>query len=135
MIDMGLEPFNVAAALNVVTAQRLVRRICTNCKAEAKYPEEYLDAARMTDEQKALTFFKGEGCDRCGGTGYRGRQGLYEVMATTSDLRKLIMQGASVDEIRQQALDDGMLTLRMDGMKKVEKGITTLEEVIKETSA
>ena len=135
MIDMGLEPFNVAAALNVITAQRLVRRICKNCKAEASYPDEYIAAAGMTDEQKQLTFYKGEGCDECGGTGYKGRQGLYEVMAATSALRKLIMQGAGVDEIRQQALDDGMLTLRMDGMKKVEKGITTLEEVIKETSA
>jgi type IV pilus assembly protein PilB len=134
MIDMGLEPFNVAAALNVVTAQRLLRRICSNCKEEAKYTEEYLDAAGLSDRQKELTFYKGKGCDHCGGTGYRGRQGLYEVMATTPELRRLIMQGASVDELRAQALEDGMLTLRMDGIRKVEKGITTLEEVIKETS-
>jgi type IV pilus assembly protein PilB len=134
MIDMGLEPFNVAAALNVITAQRLVRRICTNCKAEAKYTDEYFEAARMTDQQRGLTFYKGEGCDDCGGSGYKGRQGLYEVMAASQDLRKLIMLGAGVDEIRAQALADGMLTLRMDGMKKVEQGITTLEEVIKETS-
>jgi type IV pilus assembly protein PilB len=135
MIDMGLEPFNVAAALNVVTAQRLLRRICTNCKTEVTYPEEYLNAAHIPDHQKSMTFYKGEGCDDCNGSGYRGRQGLYEVMANTSELRKLIMQGASVDELRAQALADGMLTLRMDGLKKVEKGITTLEEVIKETSA
>ncbi len=134
MIDMGLEPFNVAAGLNVITAQRLVRRICTKCKAEASYSEEYLAAARVPDNHRATTFYKGEGCDECGGTGYKGRQGLYEVMAASSELRKLIMQGASVDELRQQALDDGMLTLRMDGMRKVERGITTLEEVIKETS-
>jgi type IV pilus assembly protein PilB len=134
MIDMGLEPFNVAAALNVITAQRLVRRICKNCKAEATYSDEYLEAARLTDQQRGVTFHKGEGCDDCGGTGYKGRQGLYEVMAASQDLRKLIMMGAGVDEIRAQALTDGMLTLRMDGMKKVEKGITTLEEVIKETS-
>ncbi|HUE77211.1 MAG TPA: type IV-A pilus assembly ATPase PilB [Longimicrobiales bacterium] len=134
MIDMGLEPFNVAAALNVVTAQRLLRRICTKCKKEAHYTEEYLKAANLTDNQKTLTFYKGEGCDACGGTGYRGRQGLYEVMAASSALRKLIMQGVGVDELRAQALEDGMLTLRMDGMKKVEQGITTLEEVIKETS-
>ncbi|HUG42585.1 MAG TPA: type IV-A pilus assembly ATPase PilB [Longimicrobiales bacterium] len=134
MIDMGLEPFNVAAALNVITAQRLLRRICSNCKKEAKYTDEYLKAANLTDAQKSLTFYKGEGCDSCGGTGYRGRQGLYEVMAATPALRKLIMQGAGVDELKQQALADGMLTLRMDGIKKVEQGITTLEEVIKETS-
>jgi type IV pilus assembly protein PilB len=135
MIDMGLEPFNVAAALNVITAQRLVRRICSNCKEEHTYPEEYIAAAGITDAQKGLTFYKGKGCEECGGSGYRGRQGLYEVMAASQPIRRLIMQSAGVDEIKQQALEDGMLTLRMDGMKKVEKGITTLEEVIKETSA
>jgi type IV pilus assembly protein PilB len=135
MIDMGLEPFNVAAALNVVTAQRLLRRICTNCKTEASYSDEYLNAAGLTDAQRSITFYKGEGCDACGGSGYRGRQGLYEVMPGSSELRRLVMSGASVDELRAQALADGMLTLRMDGIKKVEKGITTLEEVIKETSA
>jgi type IV pilus assembly protein PilB len=134
MMDMGLEPFNVAAALNVVTAQRLLRRICSNCKQEATYTDEYLNSARLADEYRGFTFYKGEGCDTCGGTGYKGRQGLYEVMAATNDLRKLIMMGAGVDEIRAQALADGMLTLRMDGMRKVEQGITTLEEVIKETS-
>ncbi|MEJ2217304.1 MAG: type IV-A pilus assembly ATPase PilB [Gemmatimonadota bacterium] len=135
MIDMGLEPFNVAAALNVVTAQRLVRRICTKCKEEVTYPDEYFDAAGLTADQRHMTFYKGKGCDACGHTGYKGRQGLYEVMANTVGLRKLIMQGAGTDELKDQALADGMLTLRMDGMKKVEKGITTLEEVIKETAA
>ncbi|MFO7892117.1 MAG: type IV-A pilus assembly ATPase PilB [Longimicrobiales bacterium] len=135
MIDMGLEPFNVAAALNVITAQRLVRRICTTCKKEAEYPEEYLDAAGLTDEQKAMTFYKGEGCDDCNDSGYKGRQGLYEVMAATPPIRKLIMNGAGADELAAQALEDGMLTLRMDGLRKVEKGITTLEEIIKETAA
>lgn len=135
MIDMGLEPFNVAAALNVITAQRLLRRICSKCKKEAEYTEEYLDAAGLTDEQKQITFYKGEGCDECGDTGYKGRQGLYEVMAATPGVRKLIMNGAGADELKEQALKDGMLTLRMDGLKKAEKGITTLEEVIKETAA
>jgi type IV pilus assembly protein PilB len=135
MIDMGLEPFNVAAALNVITAQRLVRRICSNCKVEAEYPAEYLDGAGLTDEQRAMTFYEGEGCDDCNDSGYKGRQGLYEVMAATPPIRKLIMNGAGADELKEQALKDGMLTLRMDGLKKVEKGITTLEEVIKETAA
>ncbi len=135
MIDMGLEPFNVAAALNVITAQRLVRKICENCKAEVEYPAEYLDAAGLTDEQKAFAYYRGEGCDECGETGYRGRQGLYEVMAATPKVRKLIMQGAGADELKAQALADGMLTLQMDGLKKAAKGITTLEEVIKETAA
>jgi len=135
LIDMGLEPFNVAAALNCVTAQRLVRRICTSCKAEAQYPPEYLEAAHITGELAKMTFYKGKGCDRCGGSGYKGRAGLYEVMAMSTELRRMIMHGASSDELRDQGLKEGMLTLRMDGMKKVERGITTLEEVIKETAA
>ncbi|HEX6135233.1 MAG TPA: type IV-A pilus assembly ATPase PilB [Longimicrobiales bacterium] len=135
LIDMGLEPFNVAAALNCVTAQRLVRRICTSCKDVALYPPEYLEAAHITGMNAQMTFYKGKGCDRCGGSGYKGRAGLYEVMAMSTELRRMIMHGASSDELREQGLKEGMLTLRMDGMKKVERGVTTLEEVIKETAA
>jgi type IV pilus assembly protein PilB len=136
LIDMGLEPFNVAAALNLVTAQRLVRRICKDCKAEVTYPAEFLEAAHISAEQAAtLKFYKGKGCEQCGGSGYRGRQGLYEVMAMSTQLRRLIMHNASTDELRDQALKEGMLTLRMDGLLKVANGITTLEEVIKETAA
>ena len=135
LIDMGLEPFNVAAALNCVTAQRLLRRICSGCKAETTYPKEYLDAAQITGKEAQMTFYKGTGCDRCGGTGYKGRAGLYEVMAMSTELRKMIMHGASGDELREQGLKEGMLTLRMDGMLKVSRGVTTLEEVIKETAA
>jgi type IV pilus assembly protein PilB len=136
LIDMGLEPFNVAAALNLVTAQRLLRRICTNCKVEAKFSDEVLRMAKLPagwlDQH---TLYRGEGCDKCGGTGYKGRQGLYEVMAMSSNIRKLIMQEVSTDELRAAAIDEGMLTLRMDGMKKLERGVTTLEEVMKETAA
>jgi type IV pilus assembly protein PilB len=135
LIDMGLEPFNVAAALNCVTAQRLVRRICGTCKEEAKYPDEYLEAASITGQNADMTFYKGRGCDRCGGSGYKGRAGLYEVMGMSTELRRMIMHGASSDELRDQGLKEGMLTLRMDGMKKVSRGVTTLEEVIKETAA
>ena len=136
LIDMGLEPFNVAAAINLVTAQRLLRRICNNCKVETHYPDEFLRAARLPDDfANRVTFYKGEGCDQCGGTGYRGRQGLYEVMAATTSLRKLIMQEAGTDELREEAIRGGMLTLRMDGLVKIEKGITTLDEVVKETAA
>jgi type IV pilus assembly protein PilB len=135
MIDMGLEPFNVAAALNLVTAQRLVRRICENCKREAQYSDEVLEMAKLPkDWIENHTLYKGDGCDKCGGTGYKGRQGLYEVMAMSSRLRKLIMQEASTDELREAAIEQGMLTLRMDGLKKLERGITSLEEVMKETS-
>ena len=135
LIDMGLEPFNVASALNLLTAQRLVRRICGNCKVETHYESEYLQAARVPlDWAARTTFYKGEGCDHCGGTGLRGRQGLYEVMAMSQSLRKAVMAEASTDELRDIALGEGMLTLRMDGLKKVERGITTLEEVVKETA-
>jgi type IV pilus assembly protein PilB len=135
MIDMGLEPFNVAAALNCVTAQRLVRRICSGCKEEAKYPDEFLLAGGITGDDANMTFYKGKGCDKCGGSGYKGRAGLYEVMAMSTELRRMIMHGASSDELREQGLKEGMLTLRMDGMLKVSRGVTTLEEVIKETAA
>jgi type IV pilus assembly protein PilB len=136
MVDMGIEPFNVASAVNLITAQRLVRRICSNCKEEAEYPEEYLKVGGISeDDIRNTTFYRGKGCDQCGGSGYRGRQGLYEVMAMSPTLRRMILQGASTAELQQQAIGEGMLTLRMDGMLKVRKGITTLEEVIKETAA
>jgi len=136
LIDMGLEPFNVAAALNLVTAQRLVRRICTNCKVEADYDASVLEMAKLPSGfLENVPLYRGEGCDKCGGTGYKGRQGLYEVMAMSSRIRKLIMQEASTDELRDAAIEEGMLTLRMDGLKKLEKGVTTLEEVMKETAA
>jgi type IV pilus assembly protein PilB len=136
LIDMGLEPFNLAAALNLLTAQRLLRKICTECKVEVTFTEEYLNSAKVPlDWAAKTTFCKGEGCDNCGGTGFKGRQGLYEVMLVDSIIRKAIMSSASTDELRQVALDNGMLTLRMDGLKKVERGVTTLEEVVKETAA
>jgi type IV pilus assembly protein PilB len=135
MIDMGIEAFNVASAVNLVVAQRLVRRICKDCKAEHQYADPEL-AALGTDlvSLKKLTFMKGSGCDTCSGTGYKGRAGLYEVMALSAELRRMILRGASVAEIRDQAVVEGMLTLRMDGMKKIERGVTTLEEVVKETA-
>jgi type IV pilus assembly protein PilB len=136
LIDMGLEPFNVASALNLISAQRLVRRICKKCKAETKYPIEYFEAAKIPlDWAERTTFYKGEGCDACNGSGYKGRQGVYEVMAMSSALRKAIMQAVGTDELKEIAIAEGMLTLRMDGLKKVERGVTTLEEIVKETAA
>ena len=135
MIDMGIEAFNVASALNCITAQRLVRRICSNCRAEVTYDPTVLKAARITEEQAAATkFFRGEGCDACNGSGYAGRQGLYEVMPMTSELRRMSLQAASTDELKKTAISEGMITLRDDGLLKVRKGITTLDEVIKETA-
>ena len=135
MIDMGIEAFNVASAVNLVVAQRLVRRICTGCKAPATYTDAELKSLQDDVEPlRRIAFFKGAGCDNCAGTGYKGRAGLYEVMAMTPALRRMVLTGASIVELRDQAVVDGMLTLRMDGMKKLERGITTLEEVVKETS-
>jgi len=136
MVDMGIEPFNVASAVNLIVAQRLVRRVCAECKQEHKYSEEELKALGIPlAEAQKLTFYKGAGCDSCGGTGYRGRQGLYEVMAMTSALRRMVLKGASTEELREEAVKEGMLTLRTDGMLKVKRGITSLEEVVKETAA
>jgi type IV pilus assembly protein PilB len=135
LIDMGLEPFNVAGAVNCVTAQRLVRRVCTGCKEPVSYPADVIDSARLTEDQQKGPFFRGKGCERCGGSGYKGRAGLYEVMKISPEIRRLIMHSASTDELRAQGLAEGMLTLRMDGMLKVSRGVTTLEEVIKETAA
>jgi type IV pilus assembly protein PilB len=136
MVDMGIEPFNVASAVNLITAQRLVRRICSNCKEAVTYPEVYLRAAGIDlDQAASMTFYRGKGCDTCGGSGYKGRQGLYEVMAMSPALRRMILQEASTADLQAQAIAEGMLTLRMDGMQKIARGVTTLEEVIKETAA
>ena len=136
MVDMGIEPFNVASAVNLITAQRLVRRICSACKEPVTYGAEYLRAAGLDpDETSTHTFFRGRGCDACNGSGYKGRQGLYEVMAMSPALRRMILQEASTADLQAQAISEGMLTLRMDGMVKVRRGITTMEEVLKETAA
>ena len=135
MIDMGIEPFNVASAVNLIVAQRLLRRICSQCKGQHEYTSEELAALDLgPDQLKGMQFFKGTGCDTCNGTGYKGRAGLYEVMALTPELRRMILRGASTAEMSEQAVLDGMLTLRMDGIVKIKKGVTTLEEVVKETA-
>lgn len=136
MVDMGIEPFNVASAVNLVVAQRLVRRICKDCKAPVQYSDEELVAlGENLDELRTIPFMRGEGCDTCNGLGYKGRAGLYEVMALSPELRRMILRGCSAAELRDQAVAEGMLTLRMDGMVKIHKGITTLEEVVKETAS
>ena len=170
LMDMGLEPFNVASALNLVLAQRLLRRICGNCKekympsdvdfdvakvkhdmtlrdlrftpdtienAKARATKEaapYLANITLDTRVMDLPFFRGKGCDACAGSGMKGRQGVYEVMPMSPNLRKLILQNVGAAEIKDAAVDEGMLTLRMDGWMKVMKGITTLEQVVRETS-
>lgn len=135
MIDMGIEAFNVAAAVTLITAQRLVRRICTNCKVEASYLPEMIKAAGIpSDELDDFTFYRGEGCDSCGGSGYAGRQGLYEVLPMSRELRRMVLKGLPGDDLKRQAIEEGMITLRQDGMIKVKRGVTTLDEVLKETA-
>jgi len=131
MIDMGIEPFLVASSTVLIMAQRLVRRVCGNCKEEIKLSEEALKDLRM---EPGSSVYKGKGCDQCKGSGYSGRQGLYEVMPITPEIRELILDRASTTEIRKLAIKQGMLTLREDGIIKVAKGVTTVEEVLRETA-
>lgn len=170
LLDMGLESFNVASALNLVIAQRLVRRICDNCRsryipdesefslakvnsrttlAQLRFSQRVLDHVleeatpeaqphlqhlSTTTTIEELPFFRGRGCNACAGTGFRGRQGIYEVMPITPAIKRLIFEHASVTAINDAAIADGMLTLRMDGWLKIIKGITTVDQIIRETS-
>src|SRR3954470_2901156 len=171
LLDMGLEPFNVASSINLILAQRLVRRICSNCRKQYDPPPEELAAAKVTRNTTMrdlkfteealhnakdkgtkhaapflqnlsldtkfgeLGYFRGKGCDTCGGSGMKGRAGVYEVMMMTPSLRKCIMQNLGASELRDAAVDEGMLTLRMDAWLKVMKGNTTMEQMIRETAA
>jgi type IV pilus assembly protein PilB len=135
LIDMGLEAFNVASAVNLVVAQRLVRRICKQCAEPVTYGEEVLRSLGSAEQLEGITFMRGRGCDTCGGLGYKGRAGLYEVMAMSGAVRRSILRGDSAGELRDIAVQEGMLTLRMDGLVKIRRGVTTLEEVVKETAA
>jgi type IV pilus assembly protein PilB len=133
---MGIEPFLVGTAVQLVQAQRLVRRICPGCKqdATAEIPERTLIGAGFGREELAsLEVCRGRGCPACGGSGYKGRVGLYETLELSERIRDLVMIGATPIEIRKAAIAEGMLTLRMSGLEKVRKGITTLEEVLRET--
>ena len=134
LMNMGIEPFLVATSVNLICAQRLVRRICSNCKEPLEIPEQALvDAGYKPEEIKSTTVYHGKGCATCNKNGYKGRVGLYEVMEITDELRELILVGASALELRKKALDLGMITLRRSGLIKAASGQTTLEEVLRET--
>ncbi len=134
LVNMGIEPFLVATSVNIIQAQRLIRRICNNCKEEVHFPPEGLvEVGFAPEESKTLKMYRGRGCDNCLNTGYKGRVGLYEVMEVTDELRELIIIGASAIELRRKAIDLGMITLRQSGLCKLRDGITTVEEVVKET--
>ena len=134
LVNMGIEPFLVATSVNLIQAQRLIRRICKDCKEETHVaPEALVEIGFDPEEAKTLKVYKGRGCDTCLGTGFKGRVGLYEVMEVTDELRELIIIGASAIELRKKAIELGMITLRGSGLHKLREGITTIEEVVKET--
>jgi len=134
LMNMGIEPFLVATSVNLICAQRLVRRICANCKEELDIPEQALiDAGYTPEEAKTTKIYHGKGCSTCGKRGYKGRTGLYEVMEINDELRELILVGASALELKKKAIEQGMITLRRSGLIKSALGLTTLEEVIRET--
>jgi type IV pilus assembly protein PilB len=136
LMNMGIEPFLVATSVNLIQAQRLIRRVCKDCKREHSMPPEALmEVGFSAEEAKALKTYKGDGCSTCNNTGYKGRIGLYEVMEVNDDIRELILIGASSLELRKKAIEDGMITLRESGLHKVRAGLTTLEEVVRETVA
>jgi type IV pilus assembly protein PilB len=134
LMNMGIEPFLVATSVNLICAQRLVRRICSNCKEELEVPEQALiDAGYSPDEVKKTKIYHGRGCSICNKGGYKGRTGLYEVMEINDELRELILVGASALELKKKAIEQGMITLRRSGLIKVALGQTTMEEVLRET--
>ncbi|MGA2079193.1 MAG: type IV-A pilus assembly ATPase PilB [Holophaga sp.] len=137
LMNMGVEPFLVATSVNIICAQRLVRRICAKCKAPDPHqpPVEALAKVGFTEEEvkKGFTVMKGHGCDTCGGRGYKGRVGLYEVLEMSETLKDMILTGASAIELREQAQKEGMITLRRSGCRKVLDGVTTIEEIVRET--
>ena len=134
LMNMGIEPFLVASSLNLVCAQRLVRRICTSCKIDDPLPPAALVNVGFTPElAETVVPKKGKGCEKCNKTGYKGRVGLYEVMEIGEELRELILVGASAIELRRKAIEEGMITLRGSGLRKITDGVTTIEEVVRET--
>jgi type IV pilus assembly protein PilB len=134
LLNMGIEPFLVATSVHLICAQRLIRKICRDCKTEVKTPlQALINAGFAQEEAKSIQCYKGEGCKTCNSTGYKGRVGLYEVMEVSENIQELILVGASAREIKRKAVEEGMLTLRSSGLAKIKAGITTLDEVLRET--
>jgi type IV pilus assembly protein PilB len=134
LMNMGIEPFLVATSVNLIQAQRLVRRVCRECKMEVRMPlEALIDVGFSAAEAPDVKVFRGAGCAICNNTGYKGRIGLYEVFEITDEVRELILVGASGLELRRKAIEEGMLTLRQSGLEKIKQGATTVDEVVRET--
>jgi type IV pilus assembly protein PilB len=134
LMNMGIEPFLVATSVHLICAQRLVRRVCKDCTEVVEVPVQTLiDAGFTPEEAKTVKIQKGKGCGVCNNTGYKGRCGLYEVMEVDDEIRELVLVGASAVELKKKAIERGMITLRRSGLIKVAAGMTTLEEVARET--
>ena len=134
LLDLGMEPFLITATLEGIVAQRLVRRICAKCKTEYTPSEEQLMELELrTEDVTGKVFYYGKGCENCNNTGYKGRMGLYEIMTFDDDMRDLIMKHASTQILKNEAKKRGMRTLRQGGLMAIYDGITTIEEVVRET--
>ncbi len=134
LLNMGIEPFLVSASVVLIASQRLARVICTSCKEEEKVPVPALVQLGFSEEEaESVKCYKGRGCSACNKSGYRGRIALYEVMPLRDELKEMILEGASADELKKTAVRLGMQTLRMSGLSKIKKGITTIEEVVRVT--
>jgi type IV pilus assembly protein PilB len=136
LMNMGIEPFLVATATQLIAAQRLVRRICANCKEVVDMaPQAVANLGYKKEEIGTFSVYKGRGCEKCNNTGYKGRVGLIEVMVIDDDIRDLILAGGTAIDIKRKAMENGMITLRRSGLVKIKEGITTVEEVVRETVA
>ncbi len=134
LMNMGIEPFLVATSIHLIVAQRLIRRICTNCVQQVEVPVQVLvKAGFTTEEARTVKVMKGRGCERCKGSGYKGRTALYEVMEIDDNLRELILIGASALELKKKAMEQDMISLRRSGLRKIMLGQTTMDEVLRET--
>jgi type II secretory ATPase GspE/PulE/Tfp pilus assembly ATPase PilB-like protein len=133
-LNMGVEAYNFVSALNCILAQRLVRLVCTHCKAPVVYPEEYLVESGLNPaEWKDVVFYEGQGCFDCGGTGFRGRTAIHELLDLSERIRELILEKRPTSEIRRAAREEGMTFLRESALKKVVQGVTTMKEINKVT--
>jgi len=134
LIDMGIEPFLISSAVILILAQRLIRKICMDCREPIKpHPQLLIDLGVPPEEVKSFTVYKGKGCAICNNTGYKGRLGLYEVMPMKEEIKELVLARASASEIKKDAIRLGMKTLRQSGMHKIKNGLTTIEEVLRST--
>jgi len=134
LIDMGVEPFLISSAIILILAQRLIRKVCMECREAVKvHPQLLIDLGVPPDEVKSFPVYKGKGCTLCNNTGYKGRVGLYEVMPMKEEVKELVLSRASTSEVKKEAIRLGMKTLRQSGIAKIKEGVTTIEEVLRST--